>query len=99
MLHPEILTLRPRTSTNHPVDALESQALPEELNLSEGLAATLVERIMIQKKLKASHNGIDANEQMRNWKAMAQESFVSKKTEYQQGFLQLLVTTSLMMAF
>jgi hypothetical protein len=42
LCHPQILTSVPGTSIKRPADARESQALPEELNLSEGIAAALV---------------------------------------------------------
>jgi hypothetical protein len=85
--HPEILTSAPGTSVKRPIDALESRALPEELNLSEGLSATLVDRIVIHKNLEASRNGINADEQRRKRRATAQEKLRSQEKRISAGLL------------
>ncbi len=52
LLQPETLTSRPGKSIKHTINTLESKYLPEELYLSEGSAATYVERLVFQKKTR-----------------------------------------------
>jgi hypothetical protein len=62
LLHPKILTSKPGAKLKGPMTELASSAAPEELKLCDGLAATLVDRIVLYKN-KEALNGVDAYEQ------------------------------------
>jgi hypothetical protein len=73
LLHPEILTSK--LSSNGipcPLKALQSEVNSEPLNLSEGLATTLINRIVLHKNKKAWLGSIDATESQRKRKATAE---------------------------
>ena len=65
LLHPEILATKHGAKEKELTTGLETNVAPEDLNLSEGLAATLVERIVDYKVKEASCNGVGADEQQR----------------------------------
>ena len=73
LLHPEILATKHGAKEKELTTGLETNVAPEDLNLSEGLAAMLVERIVDYKVKEASRNGVGADEQRRNRKATAEE--------------------------
>jgi hypothetical protein len=85
LLHPEI------HGTKHGgvalTSSLESTVEPEELNLSHGLAATLVDRIVMHKNKEASRNGVDAEEQRRKRKATAEERLQAQDKRISAGLL------------
>jgi hypothetical protein len=85
LLHPEILASKSGNSSKGSV--LESTIDPEELNLSEGLAATLVERIVLYKNDEARRNGADADENRRKRKATAEERLSSQEKWISAGLL------------
>ncbi len=65
---------------------LASSAAPEELKLCDGLAATLVDRIVLYKN-KEALNGVDAYEQRQKWKATAEERLCSQDKRISAGLL------------
>lgn len=70
LLHPEILT----SKSNQPErPQLTSSANPQYLNLSEGIAATLVDRILPHKNREARLNGDNAEEIRKKRKTTAEE--------------------------
>jgi len=75
LLHPEILTSNGTSSGGipEPLTGLQSSVNPEELNLSDGLAATLVEKIVLHKNRESQLTGADAAETRRKRKATAEE--------------------------
>ncbi len=85
LLHPEVLASKSGNSSKGSV--LESTVDPEELNLLEGIAATLVERIVVCKNDKAHCNGADANENRRKRKVTAEERLSSQEKQILAGLL------------
>jgi hypothetical protein len=85
LLHPEILASKSGNGSKG--IALESTADPAELNLSEGLAATLVERIVMYKNDESRHNGADAEDNRRKRKATAEERLSSQEKRISAGLL------------
>ena len=73
LLHPEILATKHGAKEKELTTGLETNVALEDLNLSEGLAATLVERIVDYKVKEASCTGVGADEQQRKQKATAEE--------------------------
>jgi len=70
LLHPEILT----SKSNQPEGPqLTSSTNPQDLNLSEGIAATLVDRILPHKNREARLNGDNAEEIRKKRKTTAEE--------------------------
>ncbi len=61
LLHFKILV--PKTDNcnqEEPLNKLSSSVVPEELNISEGLASTVVDRIVVHKNKEASGHCVDA---------------------------------------
>jgi hypothetical protein len=78
-----------------PLMALQSEVnTDEQLNLSAGLAAMLVKRIVLHKNKEAWLGGVDAAESQRKWKATAEERLCSQDKKISADCLQLLVITS-----
>jgi hypothetical protein len=65
LLHQEILATKHGATQKWLTIDVETCAVPEELDLCEGLAATLIDRIVLYKNNEASHNRVDAVEQRR----------------------------------
>ena len=78
LLHPEIQATKHGTTGKPHTLALETTAAPEDLNLSDGLAATLIDRIVLYKNGEANQNGTDADEQRRKHKETAEERLQSQ---------------------
>jgi hypothetical protein len=88
LLHPEVLTSKPGYSCDKPAaDGLTSQVTPDELNLSEGLAGTLVDRIFIHKSREAGNTGNNAVDQMKKRKATAEANLRSHDKRITAGLL------------
>ncbi len=88
LLHPEVLTSKPGYSTEQKgVDELDSQVAPEELNLSEGLVGSLVDKIYVHKAKEAENGGSNAVEWMRKRKATAEENLRSHDKRITAGLL------------
>jgi hypothetical protein len=77
LLHPEILTSKPSAKIQGLLSEMVSSAAPEDLNLCNGLAATLVDRIVLYKNTEAL-NGVDAYEKRQKRKATAEERLWSQ---------------------
>ena len=75
------------TKNDSEVEILNSQVAPESLNLSEGLAGTLVERIVLHKTKEAEQSGSNAVERMRKRKATAEENLRSHDKRITAGLL------------
>ncbi len=73
LLHPEILATKQGAKKEGLTTGLQMNVAPEDLNLSEGLSAMLVERIVDYKVKEASRNGVGADEQRRKRKATAKK--------------------------
>jgi len=71
--HPEILSTKNGASQKGLTIDSRSCAAPEELNLSDGLAATLIDRIVLYKNKEANRNGADADEQRQKRRVTAEE--------------------------
>jgi hypothetical protein len=63
LLHPDILAMKHGGHKIEFTSILETNNAPTDLNLVEGLAATLVDRIVEYKIKEASRNGATAVEQ------------------------------------
>jgi hypothetical protein len=87
LLHPEILATKHGAKEKELTTGLETNVALEDLNLSEGLAATLVERIVDYKVKEASRNGVGADEQRRKRKATAEERLRSQDKRISSGLL------------
>jgi hypothetical protein len=66
---------------------VESNIEPEELNLSQGLAVTLVDKMVLHKSKGASHNGVDTEEQRWKQKATAEERHQAQDKRISTGSL------------
>jgi len=66
---------------------LQTNVDPQELNLSVGLAATLVDRIVLYKNQEAARNGVSADEQRRKRKATAEERLKAHEKRISAGLL------------
>jgi hypothetical protein len=82
LLHPEIAGTK-QTLTS----GLQTNVDPQELNLSVGLAATLVDRIVLYKNQEAARNGVSADEQRRKRKATAEERLKAHDKRISAGLL------------
>ncbi len=83
LCHPEIATSH--NGSTH--SSLPTSTVPaEELNLSQGLSGTLVDRIVVHKNREAT-DGDDALEQMRKRKATAEEQIKSQNKRMTAGLL------------
>ncbi len=85
LLHPEILTSKPSAKIQGPLSEMVSSA-PEDLNLCNGLAATLADRIVLYKN-KEALNGVNAYEQRQKRKATAEERLRSQDKRISTGLL------------
>jgi hypothetical protein len=72
LCHPEELTTKPGFKRNTDVGTLDTNICPEELNLSKGLAGTLVDKIFVYKTKEANNTGTNSVERMRKWKVTAE---------------------------
>jgi len=86
LLHPEIIATKYGTKQELTSD-LKTNVAPVELNLNEGLAATLVDRIVEYKVREAGRNGENAEEQRRKRKATAEERLRSQDKRISSGLL------------
>jgi hypothetical protein len=78
LLYPEIPTLKPGYhNTGTELSTLDSNTTLEELNLSHGLVGTLVYKIYIHKAKEAELSGANAVDQVKKWKATAEENLWS----------------------
>jgi hypothetical protein len=103
LTHPEILTSKPGyCSSTLQLSTLASTVKPEELNLSQGLAGTLVDKIYIHKAKEAQLSGNNAIEAVRKRKATAEEHLrshyehVTAVCWQQQGSFDFLKTSMTM---
>jgi len=75
LLHPEVLTSKPGYRNNGTeLSTLNSNVTPEELNLSQGLAGTLVDKIFVHKAEEAELSGANAVDRVKKRKATAEEN-------------------------
>jgi hypothetical protein len=73
LLHPKVLTSKPGNTCDRPAaNGMTSQVTPEEVNLLEGLAGKLVDRIFVHKSREAGDTGNNAVDQMKKQKATAE---------------------------
>jgi hypothetical protein len=86
LLHPKILTSKPGAKIQGLLSEMISSAAPEEVNLSDGLAAMLVDRIVLYKN-KEALNGVGAYEQRQKRKAIAEERLRSHDKRISAGLL------------
>jgi hypothetical protein len=86
LLNPEILATKHGMNNNELTSDLVTNVPPTELNLTEGLAATLVDRIVDYKIKEASRNGATAEDQRRKRKATAEECLQSQDKEFRQVY-------------
>jgi hypothetical protein len=87
LCHPEVLASKPDNKKKTEVDLLDSKVAPDDLNLTERLAGTLVEKIVIHKSKEAELTGSNAVERMRKRKATAEESICSHNKRITAGLL------------
>ena len=87
LCHPEVLASKPDNKKKTEVDLLDFKVAPDNLNLTEGLAGTLVEKIVIHKSKEAELTGSNAVEQMRKRKATAEEGICSHNKRITAGLL------------
>jgi hypothetical protein len=87
LCHPEVLTTKPGFKNNTDATTLETTITPDELNLSEGLAGTLVDKIFVYKSKEADNTGINAVERMRKRKATAEQHIQSHDKRITAGLL------------
>ncbi len=85
LVHPEIRCSNAATDTMQL--KLNSTVQPEDLNLSDGLTGTLVDRIVHHKTIVDSRTGEDAMERMRKRKATAEEQIRNKEKRMTSGLL------------
>jgi hypothetical protein len=85
LLHPEILSSKPGQKQSLALP--DSQVCPDELNLSGGIAATLIDRIVIHKNKESSVSGEGAFERMRKRKETAEAKIASKSSRMTAGLL------------
>jgi hypothetical protein len=63
LCHPEVLTSKPGSTTNKTeLSALQSKVMPEQLNLTDGLTGTLVDKIFVHKAKESENTGNNAIE-------------------------------------
>jgi hypothetical protein len=78
LLHPEILSSKPGQKQSLALPDL--QVCPDELNLSGGIAATLIDHIVIHKNKESSISGKGAFERMRKRKETSEAKIASKSS-------------------
>ncbi len=74
LTHPEILAFKPGYNKESAVNTLKTEVDPEDLNLSDGLAAMLVEKIVLHKNKEGTHSESNAAHQQKKCKATAKEN-------------------------
>jgi hypothetical protein len=75
LLHPVVLALKPGYCNNGiELSTLDSNMIPEELNLSHGLACTLVDKIYGHKAKEAELSSANAVDQVKKQKTIAEEN-------------------------
>jgi hypothetical protein len=74
LTHPEILAMKPGHSNLSALNYMKTEVEPEELNLSTGLAATLVEKIVLHKNKVGACSRENAAENLRKHKATAKDN-------------------------
>jgi len=87
LLHPEIQATKHGTTGKPHTLALKTTAAPEDLNLSDGLSATLIDKIVLYKNREANRNGTNADEQRRKRKETAEERLRSHDKRISAGLL------------
>ena len=87
MCHPEVLTTKPGFTKNTDVSTFDTNVCPDELNLSEGLAGTLADKIFVYKTKEADNSGTNAVERMRKRKATAEQHIQSHDKHITAGLL------------
>ena len=87
LCHPEVLTTKPGCMKNTDVSTFDINICPDELNLSEGLAGTLVDKIFVYKTKEADNSGTNAVERMRKRKATAEQHIQSHDKRITAGLL------------
>ncbi len=85
LLHPEINSSKPGQKQSSAVSDL--QVDPDELNLSVGITATLIDHIVIHKNKEASVSGEGALEKMRKREVTTEAKIVSKSSQMTAGLL------------
>ena len=85
LLHPEIISSKPGQKQSLALP--DSQVDPQELNLSGGITATLIDRIVLHKNKEASTSGEGALERLRKRKATAEAKIASKSSRMTAGLL------------
>jgi hypothetical protein len=87
LCHPEVLTTKPRSKINTDLTTIDTVVTPDELNLSEGLVETLVDKIFVYKAKEAENTGTNAVERMRKWKATPKQHIQSHDKHITAGLL------------
>jgi len=87
LTHPEILATKPGYSNGSVLNSLNTDVKPEELNFGSGLAATLVEKIVLHKNKEGACSGENALEKLRKRKATAEENLKAQDKRITAGLL------------
>jgi len=88
LLHPEVLTSKPGYRNNGTeLSTLDSNVTPEELNLSQGLAGTLVDKIYVHKAKEAELSGANAVDRVKKRKATAEDNLRSHDKRVTAGLI------------
>jgi len=87
LTHPEILATKPGYSNGSVLNSLNTDVKPEELNFGSGLAATLIEKIVLHKNKEGACSGENALENLRKRKATAEENLKAQDKRITAGLL------------
>jgi hypothetical protein len=75
LTHPEILASKPGYYKESALNTLKTEVDPEDLNLSDGLAATLVDKIVLHKNKEGARSGSNAAD---HWQLLVNSSCLKK---------------------
>ncbi len=87
LTHPEILASKPGYNKESALSTLKMEVVPEDLNLSDGLVATLVDKIVLHKNKDGARSGSNAADQQKKQKATAEENLWAQDKRITAGIL------------
>ena len=87
LTHPEILASKPGYNKESALSTLKMEVVPEDLNLSDGLVAMLVDKIILHKNQEGARSGSNAADQQKKRKATAEENLRAQDKRITAGLL------------
>ncbi len=87
LTHTEILASKPGYNKESALSTLKTEVVPEDLNLSDGLVAMLVDKIILHKNKEGARSGSNAADQQKKRKATAEENLRARDKRITAGLL------------